>query len=108
MASCGSTNAIPQGLIDGKALGQQSRLNDQRRAALAQAIERGPTPNLYGVVRWRLCDLAQWLWEEFRVSESEQTLGREVRTMRYRKLAAGPKLESQPWRIRSIGHRMGQ
>lgn len=34
----------PQGLINGKAPGQQSRLNDQQCAALAQAIERGPTP----------------------------------------------------------------
>lgn len=45
-----------QGLINGKASVQQSRLKDQQRAALAQAIERGPTPYLEGVVRWRLCD----------------------------------------------------
>ncbi|WP_075293323.1 helix-turn-helix domain-containing protein, partial [Pararhizobium arenae] len=51
----------PAGLANGKAPGQQSRLNDDQRAALAQAIERGPTPYLDGVVRWRLCDLAQWL-----------------------------------------------
>lgn len=44
----------PQGLINGKAPGQQSRLNDQR-AALTHAIERGPTPYLDCVVRWRLC-----------------------------------------------------
>ena len=50
----------PEGLINGKAPGQQSRLNDDQRAALAQAMERGPTPYLDGVVRWRLCDLAQW------------------------------------------------
>lgn len=85
----------PQGLINGKAPGQQSRMNDQQRAALAQAIERGPTPYLDGVVRWRLCDLAQWLWEEFRVSVSEQTLSREVRAMGYRKLAARPKHHAQ-------------
>ena len=85
----------PQGLIDGKAPGQQSRLNDQQRAALVQAIERGPTPYLDGVVRWRLCDLAQWLWEEFRVSVSEQTLSREVRAMGYRKLASRPKHHAQ-------------
>ena len=48
-----------------------------------------------GVVRWRLCDLAQWLWEEFRVSVSEQTLSREVRAMGYRKLAARPKHYAQ-------------
>jgi transposase len=85
----------PHGLINGKAPGPQSRLNDQQRAALAQAIERGPTPYLDGVVRWRLCDLAQWLWEEFRVSVSEQTLSREVRAMGYRKLAARPKHHAQ-------------
>jgi transposase len=85
----------PQGLINGKAPGQQSRLNDQQRVTLAQAIERGPAPYLDGVVRWRLCDLAQWLWEEFRVSVSEQTLSREVRAMGYRKLAARPKHHAQ-------------
>lgn len=85
----------PEGLINGKAPGPQSRLNDPQRAALAQAIERGPKPYLDGVVRWRLCDLAQWLWEEFRISVSEQTLSREVRAMGYRKLAARPKHHAQ-------------
>lgn len=85
----------PDGLINGKAPGPKSRLNDIQRAALAQAMERGPTPYLDGVVRWRLCDLVQWLWEEFRVSVSEQTLSREVRAMGYRKLAARPKHHAQ-------------
>jgi transposase len=85
----------PQGLINGKAPGPPSLLNGEQRAALAQAIERGPRPYLDGVVRWRLCDLAQWLWEEFRVSVSEQTLSREVRAMGYRKLAARPKHHAQ-------------
>lgn len=40
-------------------------------------------------------NLAQWLWEEFRVSVSEQTLSREVRAMGYRKLAARPKHHAQ-------------
>lgn len=71
----------PDGLINGKASGKPSLLNDEHRAALAQAIERGPTPSLDGVVRWRLCDLAQWLWEEFRISVSQEALGREVRAM---------------------------
>ncbi|RVK16416.1 hypothetical protein CN165_19295 [Sinorhizobium medicae] len=31
------------------------------------------------VVRWRLCDLTQWLWLEFGVSVSEQTQSRELR-----------------------------
>jgi transposase len=83
------------GLLNGKAPGKPSLLNDEQRAALARAIERGPTPYLDGVVRWRLCDLAQWIWEEFRVSVSEETLGREVRTMGYRKLSARPRHHAQ-------------
>jgi transposase len=58
----------PGGLIDRKAPGQPSRLRDPHRAALAAMVESGPTPAIHGVVRWRLIDLCQWLWEEFRVS----------------------------------------
>ena len=85
----------PDGLINRKAPGRPSLLNDDQRAALAQAIERGPTPYLDGVVRWRLCDLAQWIWEEFRISVSVETLGREVRAMGYRKLSARPRHHAQ-------------
>ncbi|ASP87136.1 hypothetical protein CDO26_21820 (plasmid) [Sinorhizobium meliloti] len=59
-----------------------------QRAALTKAIERGPTPELNGVVRWRLCDLVQWLWLEFRVSVNEQTLSRKVRATGDRQLRA--------------------
>ena len=81
----------PDGLIDRKAPGQPSRLSDAHRAALAAAIESGPTPALHGVVRWRPVDLCQWLWEEFRVGVAKQTLSRELRAMGYRKLSARPR-----------------
>jgi hypothetical protein len=70
-------------------------LTDAHRKALATQIERGPIPAADGVVLWRLCDLGQWLWEEFRVSVSMQTLSREVRAMGYRKLSARPKHHAQ-------------
>src|SRR3712207_1824021 len=85
----------PDGLTDRKAPGQPSRLQDTHRAALAAAIESGPTPAIHGVVRWRLLDLCQWLWEEFRVSVSKQTLSRELRAMRYRQLCARPRHHAQ-------------
>jgi putative transposase len=85
----------PNGLIDRKAPGQPSRLNDAHRAALAEAVERGPIPAVHGVVRWRIIDLCQWLWDEFRVGVSKQTLSRELRTMRYRKLSARPRHHAQ-------------
>src|SRR6187551_3064611 len=81
----------PDGLIDRKAPGQPSRLNETHRTALAAAIESGPIPAVHDVVRW----LCQWLWDEFRVSVSKQTLGRELRAMRYRKLSARPRHHGQ-------------
>ena len=70
-------------------------LNDQQRKALIDAVERGPVPYLDGVVRWRLVDLAQWLWQEHRISVSRQTLGRELNALGFRKLSARPKHHSQ-------------
>ncbi len=55
----------PAGLIDGKAPGNASKLDDAQRQALAAIVERGPIPAIHEVVRWRLADLAQWIWEEF-------------------------------------------
>jgi transposase len=85
----------PAGLIDRKAPGQRPRLTDAHRAALAAQLDRGPIPAIHGVVRWRLVDLCQWLWEEFRVSVSKQTLSRELRAMGYRKLSARPRHHAQ-------------
>jgi transposase len=81
----------PEGLINGKAPGQPSRLNDAHRAALKRQLEAGPIPSVHGVVRWRLVDLMAWLWEEFRITISKQTLSRELRAMNYRKLSARPR-----------------
>jgi transposase len=85
----------PGGLIDRKAPGQPSRLDDTHRAALAAMIESGPIPAVHGVVRWRIIDLCRWLWEEFRVSVAKQTLGRELRALGYRKLSARPRHHAQ-------------
>jgi transposase len=85
----------PDGLIDRKAPGQPSRLDAAQRAALAAMVESGPVPAVHGVVRWRLIDLCQWAWDEFQVSVSRQTLGRELRAMRYRKLSARPRHHAQ-------------
>jgi len=76
----------PDGLRNGKSPGQPSRLNDTQRLAIARMIESGPIPAVHGVVRWRLIDLAQWIFEEFRITIAKQTLSRELRAMGYRKL----------------------
>ncbi len=85
-------NALgPEGLLDRKPPGLPSKLNNTHRAALVAMIESGPIPAIHGVVRWRLVDLIQWIWDEFRIPISKQTLSREVRALGYRKLSARPR-----------------
>lgn len=85
----------PSGLIDGKAPGARPRLNADQREVLRGLVEQGPTPAAHGVVRWRLCDLAQINPEDHGVSVSEQTLSRVLRAMGYRKLSARPRHHAQ-------------
>ena len=85
----------PDGLIDRKAPGKAPTLTSEQRAALAGVVEAGPEPWRDGVVRWRLIDLVQWLWEEFGVSVSEATVGRELRALGFRKLTARPRHYAQ-------------
>jgi len=103
----------PAGLIDGKAPGNASKLDDAKRQALAAIVERGPIPAIHEVVRWRLADLAQWIWEgeplsaigprtmASGISLSETTVGRELRALGYRKISARPR----PPRAERTGHR---
>jgi hypothetical protein len=58
-------------------------------------VENGPIPAVHGVVRWRIIDLCQWVWEELRITVSKQTLSRELRAMGYRKLSARPRHHAQ-------------
>ncbi len=77
----------PEGLIDPKPPGKAPKLNEAQRQALVQVVESGP----HSVVRWRLVDLVQWVWGEFRIRISVQTLSRELRALGYRKLSARPR-----------------
>ncbi len=53
-------------------------------------IEDGPNPAIHGVVSWRLINLAQWIFEECRISVTKQILSRGLRALGYRKLSARP------------------
>jgi len=85
----------PDGLKDRKAAGPARKLSEEQRAALAMIVESGPDPAIHGVVRWRRCDLAAWLKEQFDVSLAETTVGRELRRMGYAKLSARPRHYAQ-------------
>jgi transposase len=81
----------PEGLLTGRAPGSSPRLNSRQPDALQAMVEQVPIPAIHGVVRWRLVDLVAWVWEEFRITISQQTLSRELRAMGYRKLSARPR-----------------
>ena len=85
----------PDGLIDRKAPGATPRLGDTHRRALAAIVESGPIPAVHGVVRWRRKDLAQWLHDEFGLTVSESTVGRELRALGFRRLSARPRHHAQ-------------
>ncbi|MHB2268208.1 helix-turn-helix domain-containing protein [Aliihoeflea sp. PC F10.4] len=83
------------GLITGKAPGNRHKLNDAQRQALAKIVENGPIPSIHGVVRWRRKDLVLWIFEEFRISLDETTLGRELKALGFAKLSARPRHYAQ-------------
>ena len=85
----------PRGLIDGKAPGQPPKLNDEQRQALARIVESGPIPAIHGVVRWRLRDLAHWIFGEFRISLDETTVSRELKALDFRRISARPRHHAQ-------------
>lgn len=85
----------PEGLIDRKAPGKVPKLNDDQRRALAAMVEAGPIPAVHGVVRWRLRDLAQWIFEDFGISMDETTVGRELKALGFRKMSARPRHRAQ-------------
>ncbi len=79
------------GLLNGKAPGNRPLLDEAQREKLRQVVEDGPIPAIHNVVRWRLVDLTGWVFEEFRISISKQTMSRELRAMGFRKLSARPR-----------------
>lgn len=85
----------PSGLINGKAPGNQGKLSDVHRQALAKVVESGPIPAVHGVVRWRRKDLVQWLFQEYRISVDETTIGRELKALGFAKLSARPRHYAQ-------------
>jgi hypothetical protein len=46
-------------------------------------------------MRWRIVDLCQWIFEEFRIAVSQQRLSHVLRKMGYRKLSARSRHHAQ-------------
>jgi hypothetical protein len=82
-----------------RAAAKRSKDGPQARRLLALAAgyegARRTEAAVHGVVRWRIVDLCQWIYEEFRVVVAKPTLSRELRAMGYRKLSARPRHHAQ-------------
>ena len=87
--------AGPEGLKDHWSTGPDPKLTEAQLQSLVQMIEAGPIPAIHGVVRWRLVDLAGWLFDEYGVTLSESRLSRILNGLGYRKLSARPKHHEQ-------------
>lgn len=46
-------------------------------------------------MRWRLKDLVQWIWEEFRISLGETTMSRELKALGFVRISARPQHRGQ-------------
>jgi hypothetical protein len=60
----------PEALIDANNAGRTPKLGVSELRALVRVVEEGPLPAIHGVVRWRLVDLRQWVFEEFAMHTS--------------------------------------
>ena len=87
--------AGPDDLIERKRPGPRSKLYAAQRQALTLAIEGGPDPKRHGVVKWRLMDVAAWLFERFGVSLDESSVRREVKRLGFSRLSAHPRHHEQ-------------
>jgi transposase len=85
----------PEGLLDRKAPGAAGKLTAEQKQALSEIVERGPIPAIHGVVRWRLMDLMQWVWNAFGVSLSESGMSRILKALGYAKVSARPRHHAQ-------------
>ena len=85
----------PAGLIDRKAPGGKPKLNDDQRRALREIVESGPIPAIHGVVRWRLKDLVQWIFEAFGIVLKRDAVSRELKAMGFAKITARPRHYAQ-------------
>lgn len=85
----------PSGLIDRKAPGARPKLTADQRRALVALVDGGPIPAVHGVVRWRLRELAHWIFEEFGGVVSETTVRRTLKAAGVRRLSARPRHHAQ-------------
>lgn len=85
----------PEGLKDRKAPGARPKLTPEQLATVVRLVEEGPIPAIHGVVRWRLIDLAGWIYDEYGVTLDPSRLGRILKGLGYVRLSPRPRHHAQ-------------
>ncbi len=78
------------GLVNRRSTGRRPQLSAEQKAALAARVEKGPDPEVDGVVRWRRIDLKHWIEAEFGVVMHERTVGKQLAALGFRRLSVRP------------------
>ena len=78
------------GLSDRKGPGPKPKLSAAQEAMVADWVRSGPNRALDGVVRWRCCDLAAKISENFGVTLAERSVGKLLRRLGFRRISVRP------------------
>ena len=79
------------GLSNRRSPGRPPGLTAEQKATLAERVEKGPDPEVDGVVRWRRVDLQRWIEAEFGVVMHERTVGKQLAALGFRRLSVRPR-----------------
>jgi transposase len=80
-----------EGLKDRPRTGRKPLLDGDQLLELDQIVQTQPDPLKDGVVRWRCCDLKIRIKNQFDVEISERSVGRILRSRKFRRLSPRPK-----------------
>lgn len=79
-----------QGLRDRARSGRPARLSAEVCAEFAQRVTQGPDPEQDNLVRWRRVDLQAWLARQHHIILHENSIGRLLNQLGFRRLSARP------------------
>lgn len=85
----------PDGLIDAQGGGAVCRLNEAQLQELAALVEVGPDPQTDGLVRWRCCDLVDWIEGRFGVRYHERTISKILKSLGFSRITGRPQHPAQ-------------
>ena len=89
----------PDGLVDAHGGGAVRRLNETQLRELAARVEAGPDPQIDGLVRWRCCDLADWIEERFGVRYHDRTISKILKALGFSRISGRPQHPAQDERV---------